>query len=158
VASDEVTETTAEEDVHWAVATLILFVVAALAAGLVYRIYPGSLPRQKNPSFLTEIFNNGIVLLAARVFVLAAGCYVVASLIQHARRDEWIGEGAGFKVGASREEFEQAMAETDALLQNVTGKWETAEAKLERVEAQLRMANARRKAAEARLAEQDDQE
>jgi hypothetical protein len=94
---------------------------AIVVAVLCYRIYPGTLPDEKNPSFLSALFNNGIVMFSARLAAVALAFFVVASVVQRVRSREYLGEGFGVKTGplAQRDELAERLAQRDLELEQM---------------------------------------
>jgi hypothetical protein len=100
-------------------AWIAVLAVLTLVGVACYRIYPGTLPREDNPSFLTVLFDNGIVLFFARLAALALAFFVVASVIQRTRAGEFLGEALGVKAGplAQRRELADSLEQSDSQLE-----------------------------------------
>jgi nitrogen fixation/metabolism regulation signal transduction histidine kinase len=65
-----------------ALGLIALAVLVILGVVVLYRIYPGQLAEKANPGFLDNVFNNNLVVFAARL-VLVSSALVLAFLGAH---------------------------------------------------------------------------
>jgi hypothetical protein len=95
------------ESPWWAMALAVLFFIAL--AGLVvlvlYRIYPTGVAHKTNPGFIDLIFENPLVVFAARVLLLSvavvlafAGVFVVVSVVSWMKNRQWLTRAGPFEV------------------------------------------------------------
>lgn len=76
-----------------------------VGAVVLYRIYPDHVADNANPGFIDNIFDNNLVVFAARLVLLSValvlafvGTFVVASVVKWMRSGEFLTRAAGFEV------------------------------------------------------------
>jgi len=84
---------------------LTAVLVTAAAAWLCVVLYPGPLPTSSHPDFVDNIFDNRVVIWAARLllvsaaFVLATGgLFIVVSTVIRMRNGDWLRRAGPFEV------------------------------------------------------------
>lgn len=86
---------------------LMLGLLAAGLALVIYRIYPTHHPLAKNPNFVDLIFSNDLVVLAARLVLLSAAgvlavaaVFIVISFWKRAKAGHWMSRFGPFETQA----------------------------------------------------------
>jgi hypothetical protein len=84
---------------------LALAGIAGVCLGVVAALFPFDVPRRSDPGYLDVVFENGLVVLAARLVVLGAALvlllgavYVAASMVVRVRRGEWLRRAGPFEA------------------------------------------------------------
>lgn len=119
----------------WFWITLILGGVGYLS----YRAYPSHHTLPPKPNFIDNVFNNNLVLFAARLvlfsiaIVLAVGCvFVIASIIQRWKAGHWL-----TRFGIFETQQVEDLSEVVQMWQNI---WVEANTENERLKEQLQQA------------------
>jgi cytoskeletal protein RodZ len=91
--------------VAMAAAIAVLVGLAGLVALVMYRIYPDGVPSKKDPGFIDNIFDNNLVVFAARLVLFSAGLvlafaavYIVVSIINWFGMRQWLTRAGPFEV------------------------------------------------------------
>jgi hypothetical protein len=93
-----------------AVALLIGLAVGSVL--VLVGVYPERLPVKANPSFVDIVFDSRTVVAAARIALLFAAGYVIASVIGLIARRQWLTRAGPFEASQAVERLDQ---ETDLL-------------------------------------------
>ena len=111
---------------------LLLLATAAVVVGAAVGLFPRSVPRKSNPGYLDVLFENGLVVFAARLAVVAAAfavllgaAYVAASMIVRIERGQWLRRAGPFEaelVGA-----ELSVADVGWLIEELRRAWQANE-------------------------------
>ena len=107
--ADAEREPTSEKNVGEALGVALGFVLLLLApfvgAVVLYRIYPDHVVDSADPGFIDNVFDNNMVVFAARSVLLSfalvlafVGLFVIASVIKWWRAGEYLTRAAGFEV------------------------------------------------------------
>lgn len=83
-----------------------LLVVAAIGIGLLVRgLYPVDLPASQDPDFIDNVFDNRLVLLAARLLLVSAagvlafgGAFIAVSIGSRMKNREWLRRAGPFEI------------------------------------------------------------
>jgi hypothetical protein len=108
--------------------------LALLAAGIVFAIigiYPHKVPTGKNPSFIDNIFDSRIVILAMRIVLLFAAAYVAVSVVGLIASRRWIAELGPFKASEPLARLERGAEALEKDLADAVETIETLEQRLE---------------------------
>jgi hypothetical protein len=135
--------------------------VLALSFLVLYRIYPEEVPSKESPGFLDNIFDNSLVVFAARLVLFSAAlvlaftaAYTIASIVTWMRLRHWLTRAGPFEVSreavetltdqvtfwretaieadAEREALRQRLEETDELMEHLYEERLELEGQLER--------------------------
>ena len=84
---------------------LALSVAIAVTALLAFGLFPGELHESSDPTVLESVFNNRLVVWAARLLLLSAGfvlavggAFVVLSILISTRDGDWLKRAGPFEV------------------------------------------------------------
>jgi hypothetical protein len=84
---------------------LALAGVGGACLWLLVELLPSDVPEKSDPGYLDVVFENGLVVLAARLVVLGAAVvlllgavYVAASMVVRIRRGEWLRRAGPFEA------------------------------------------------------------
>ncbi len=79
--------------------------VVALAALVLYRIYPGDAPTAEDPTWLDMIFDSALVIFASRILLFSialvlafASVYTILSITSWTRHRQWLTKAGPFEV------------------------------------------------------------
>jgi hypothetical protein len=140
---------------------IVVLGLLVLAGLVLFRIYPGSVPSKENPGFLDNIFDNNLVVFAARLVLFSAALvlaftavYTIASIVSWMRLGHWLTRAGPFEVSreavetltdqvafwretaieadAEREALRQRLEETDELVEHLYEERLELEGQLER--------------------------
>jgi uncharacterized coiled-coil protein SlyX len=87
-------------------------VAVGLAVFLYVEVHPGHVAEAKNPSWLDEIFANGVVLAFVRIGLIAAAAFVVASIAGLTSEGRWLTE-----LGPAKARAREPIARLDSNVQ-----------------------------------------
>jgi hypothetical protein len=114
-----------------AIGVVIVVAIVALAVYLIIEAIPHHVSNAKNPSFVDNIFANAVVLLAARLALLATAVYVVVSVAGLIGGRRWLAELGPFKASQPISRLDQG---ADALEKSLEDAVETVQALEQRLE------------------------
>jgi hypothetical protein len=84
---------------------LLLVGIGGACLGLVAALFPADVSRKGDPGYLDVVFENGLVIFAARLVVLGAALvlllgavYVTASMVVRVKRGEWLRRAGPFEA------------------------------------------------------------
>jgi hypothetical protein len=77
---------------------LLLLATAAVAVSALIGLFPSSVPKKSDPSYVDVIFESRLLVLTGRLVIVGAAfaffmgaLYVAASMIAHIWRSQWVG-------------------------------------------------------------------
>jgi hypothetical protein len=113
---------------------VILAAAAVVLVGLlVYRVYPGTLPRDPKPGYLDDVVLNGPVLFVVRLAVIvvfaAVAVFIASSVVVRMRAGEYLSEVGSFKTQAR--ELSSKLEERDEMVWRLFERNERLEERLE---------------------------
>ncbi|HYM67712.1 MAG TPA: hypothetical protein VEW68_10505, partial [Patescibacteria group bacterium] len=66
--------------------------VLGLGVFLYVEVHPSSVSQAKNPSWLDDIFSNGVILACIRLGLIVAAIYLVVSIVALIAEGRWLSE------------------------------------------------------------------
>jgi uncharacterized coiled-coil protein SlyX len=91
-------DSTAQPKWQVAIGVIALAALGAATVVAVLQIYPHTLAKPKNPSFVDNVFDSRIVVLLIRVALIFAAGYVVISVVGLILSRRWLAELGPFKA------------------------------------------------------------
>jgi hypothetical protein len=103
-----------------AIAIVVLVMLACLAAAVyaVIEIYPHKVRIPTNPSFVDNIFDSRVVILAARIVLLFAAAYVAISVVALVAGRRWLAQIGPFRASEPLKQLDKTAEQLEAELKD----------------------------------------